>query len=119
MTDQRDPILERVFVAADQDATDETFTVQVMSGIDAMARWAFLGRLAVGLALTVAAALFAPALQSAVGALNETLRAPLFDLAANPPYRLFSPLNSAASLLVVAVIGLALSIRTFFTWLLA
>jgi hypothetical protein len=122
MMDERDPILERLFAAADKDMTDEAFTAGVMARADASRRWTLFGRLGAGLALAACAvllalALLAPGLHDAVGALNQTLQAPVVDLGGRRLPDAFSPVNTVAGVLALAGVGLLLAYRSLVAWL--
>ena len=47
MNNERDPMLESLFLQAEQKLADEEFTTNVMAGIDRRRRGFFIGRLSI------------------------------------------------------------------------
>lgn len=114
MTDERDPNLESLFAAAREDLAGALFTAQLTARIDAAERWTAAGRLCVGVALAACAVLVEPMLQDAVGALNQSVQAPLVNLDDQRLSYVLSPLNSVQGVLALAVAALLTAYRTLF-----
>ena len=99
MNDERDPILDSLLVAKQQNEVEDNFTAQVMSNVEKHRRNVIIGRFAI-VALVVALELLLSApLQNSVGAATQFLSTALFDLGDGWLAGIFAPLNSIAGLL--------------------
>lgn len=116
MTDERDPTLQTLFEAAQQDLAGEAFTSQVMSQTVKRNYRAVMGWICVGLVVAPCAWLVATPLQDAVHLLTQRLSpllsvVSLIDLDDHWPTQILTPVNNIASLIALGVIGLRLAYR--------
>lgn len=106
MNEERDPILESLFVQADRELIDEKFTARVMAGIDRRRRTMLIGRLSViGLLIVLELLLNAP-IQNSVGTVAGVLGSGLFQLDNEWAAYALGPLNSIAGLIGLTLLGL-------------
>ena len=110
---ERDPLLQQLFDLANRDLGGEAFVAGVMAQIDALRRRAIIAWLVAGLVLLAAAWLLTPTMVAAVGLLSQALPQALVDV--DEPSALagqvFSPLNSVAAVLAVAVLAIVIAYR--------
>ena len=111
MNDERDPLLETLFVQAERELTDEQFTADVMSGIRKRRHNVLAGRLSVVALLIALELLLNAPLQNSVGIFAQALTAGLFKVDNEWLAYAVGPLNSLAGLLGMVLIGLNLLFR--------
>ena len=106
MNDERDPLLESLFVQAEQECIDEQFTAKVMAGIDKRRRAVLMGRLCVIVLLVAIELMLNAPLQNSVGALTQVFSTSLFQVENEWLAYAFGPLNSIAGLIGVLLLGM-------------
>lgn len=116
MTTDQDPLLQKLFDAANQSLNDDEFNAGVMSKIDALRRRALIAWAATGLLLALAAWLLTPAMVGAVGLLSRALPQSLveFDQPAALIGQALSPLNSVAAIVAIGVLVIVYAYRKIF-----
>ena len=106
MNEERDPVLESLFVQAERELIDEQFTSRVMAGIDRRRRNMLIGRLAaIGLLVMLELLLNAP-IQNSVGTVAGTLGSGLLQLDNEWAAYALGPINSIAGLIGMTLLGL-------------
>ena len=105
MTDDRDPILQGLFVEAQQDLDGDGFIAQVLARTNRMRYQILTGLVCLGLMLAAGSWFFAIPLEAAQ-LIAQLLTIALIDLGDGWLAWLFSPVNNVASLLVLSVKGM-------------
>ena len=106
MTDDRDPLLQKLFAEARQDLAGEQFTAQVMAKTKILKYRNLAGGIAALLVALVLAWLFALPLQEFAQLITRFLAISLLDLGDSWLAWLLSPINNVASVLVICGKGL-------------
>ena len=106
MNDERDPLLETLFVQAERDLTDDQFTAHVMAGIRKRRFNVLAGRLTVVALLIALELLLNAPLQNSVGLFTQAMSEGLFQVNNEWLAYAVGPLNSIAGLLAMVLIGL-------------
>lgn len=94
MHDERDPDLQALFAAADEDLPEDGFVRNVLARIEADQRMRVRWMLLVGVLMATLLWVFGPALQQTVSLLTDALTAPLVVMEVMP---VVAPLNSVAA----------------------
>jgi len=116
MTMDRDPLLQQLFDLANGDLAGDAFIAGVMAEIDALRRRAIVAWIAAGLVLAVAAWLLTPTMVAAVGLLSQALPQSLVETEQPSALvgQVFSPLNSIAAVIAVAILAIVFAYRKIF-----
>lgn len=104
MIDERDPVLEALFVAENANEIDDNFTAKVMTNVEKRRRNVIIGRIAIVALLVALELLLSAPLQNSVGTVTRALSAPLLDLGGGQLTWIFAPFNSIAGLLGVVLL---------------
>lgn len=111
MTDERDPLLESLFVKAQQDFDDDQFVATCMSGVRRRSRQVIASRVAIAvLIVAFELALDAP-LKNSVGALASAMGTSLYEFDNEWLAFLMTPVNSVAGLVGLMLLGLHMLYR--------
>lgn len=105
MTDERDPILQQLFVEAHEELDGEMFTARVMQRSRFARYRTAAGWLAAALVLVVGAGVLFTPLQDLALLLGQGLTTALVDMGDGWWALVVSPINSVASVLVLLVKG--------------
>ena len=111
MNNERDPLLESLFLQAKQELVDEKFTANIMAGIDRRRRGFLIGRLSIIALLIVFELVMNTPLQDSVGALTGTMSRSLIPLENEWLTYALGPLNSIAGVLGVTLLGMQFLFR--------
>jgi hypothetical protein len=114
--DTRDPVLQALFVEAEQELAGEALTARVMAKTR-VRRYRLLGTVAAGVLLTFTVVWLAfgmPLFEFAL-LLSTALTTPLLDLGEGWLALLLLPLNTMASVLLILLRGLRLAQRKIFS----
>ena len=111
MNNERDPLLESLFLQAEQELIDEDFTTNVMAGIDRRRRGFLMGRLSIVVLLIVFELVMNTPLQDSVGMLTSTMSRSLIPLENEWLTYALGPLNSIAGVLGVTLLGIQFLFR--------
>ena len=105
MNEERDPRLEALFGEAEQELSDDRFTMQVMMSVERRRRRVLAGRLGIAAMLVAFELMLSAPLQSSVGILTDALAAPLIDVGSDWLALIAAPLNSVAGLVGMLFLG--------------
>ena len=113
---ERDPLLQKLFDIANENLAAEAFIAGVMAQIDALRRRAIIAWSVAGLVLVVAAWLLTPTLVGAVSLLSQALPQTLIEIKDTSALvnQVFSPLNSVAAVVALAVLVIVFAYRKIF-----
>ncbi len=111
MNDERDPVLESLFVQAERELVDDTYTAQVMAMVEKRHRNVTIGRLAIVLVIISFELLLSAPLQNSVGVLTEVLSTTLVDMENEWLALAVAPLNSVAGLIGMTFLGVHILYR--------
>ncbi len=111
MTSERDPVLQSLFDAAEQNLADAEFTGAVVDRINRRRRQLLLGRLAVVAAIVVLEIMLESPLRSSMGLVVEILGRDLVPVGDGWLGFLLAPLNSLAGLVGMTLLGINLLFR--------
>ena len=111
MNDERDPVLESLFVQAEQDLVDDGYTAQVMTRVAKRHRNVTIGRLVIVLVIVIFEFLLSAPLQDSVGVLTEALSTTLVELENEWVALALAPLNSIAGLIGMTFLGVLVLYR--------
>ncbi len=111
MNDERDPVLESLFVQAEQDLVDDGYTAQVMAKVAKRHRNVTIGRLVIVLVIVIFEFLLSAPLQDSVGVLTEALSTTLVELENEWMALALAPLNSIAGLIGMTFLGVHILYR--------
>ena len=111
MNKERDPLLESLFLQAQQELIDEDFTTKVMAGIDRRRRGFLIGRLSIIVLLIVFELVMNTPLQDSVGALTSAMSRTLIQLDNEWLTYALGPLNSIAGVVGVTLLGIQFLFR--------
>ena len=111
MNDERDPLLESLFLQAEQELADEEFTTNVMAGINRRRRGFLIGRLSIVVLLIVFELVMNTPLQNSVGMLTSTMSTTLIQLENEWLTYALGPVNSIAGVLGVTLLGMQFLFR--------
>ena len=111
MTSERDPELQSLFDAAEQNLADPEFTDAVVDRINRRRRQLLLGRLAVVAAIVVLEIMLESPLRSSMGLVVEILGRDLVPVGDGWLGFLVAPLNSLAGLVGMTLLGINLLFR--------
>ena len=114
MTDDRDPVLQNLFEAAEQRFDNEAFVADVMSQIDRMRRRSIIGWLCVGLALIPCAGLLAMLFQDILLVLAQVLPLTLIETEVEWFAQALAPVNTIGALVAFGFLGLRAAYRRIF-----
>ena len=114
MSDERDPVLQRLFDVAGQQTYDDTFVENVMSEINRSRRRVIIVWLVVGLVLLPVAGLVGAFVQDAFHVLGQILPATLIESEAEWLDRALAPVNTVGALVAFAFLGLRAAYRWIF-----
>lgn len=103
-----DPLIQHLFDDAKQDLAAEAFVTQVMRQIDNQKRWAIAGWVCISLAGIICGWLLAPLLQDAISVVAQMLSSTLIDIGSGRLAQIFAPINSAAGVITLGLLGLRL-----------
>lgn len=106
MTEERDPMLESLFDAADRELVDDAFTAKVASAVKAQRRRVMLGRLAIVALLAFVELLLDSPLQNSLGTVADMLVTSLIPVEHEWLEFIVAPINSVAGLLGMLLLGL-------------
>ena len=102
MTEERDPVLQALFVEARQELSDQEFTTQVMSRTQSL-RYRIMGSgVFIALLIVVVAGLFSFPLQEFALLVTQALGTELITVGDSLIAWLLTPINNLASLLVLS-----------------
>ncbi|XOV89673.1 MAG: hypothetical protein ACFHX7_07255 [Pseudomonadota bacterium] len=104
MTFERDPVLQSLFDAADQDIADAAFTQRVMERLNIRRRQILLGRIAVVVAIVVLEVMLESPLSNSMGLVVDTLARDLVPVGDGWLGFLLAPVNSLAGLVGVTLL---------------
>ena len=107
MNDERDPQLESLFTAAEQDFADDVFANEVSARIDDRRRRLVFGRVAVIVALVALEVLLESPVQQYLGAAANVLGTTLIPIEGEWLDFLLAPINSVAGLIGALLLGLS------------
>ncbi len=105
MNDERDPVLESLFVQAERELVDDTYTADVMAMVEKRRRNVTIGRLAIVLMIITFELLLSAPLQNSVGVLTQVLSTTLIELENEWVASAVAPLNSIAGLIGMTFLG--------------
>ena len=105
MNNERDPLLESLFLQAEQELIDEDIRTKVMAGIDRRRRRILIGRLSIIGLLIVFELFMNTPLQDSVGTLTRTMSTTLIPLQNEWLTYALGPLNSIAGVVGVTLLG--------------
>lgn len=111
MTSDRDPTLQSLFDAAEQNLADAEFTGAVVDRMNRRRRQLLLGRVAVVAAIVVLEIIPESPLRSSMGLVVEALSRDLVPVGDGWLGFLVAPLNSLAGLVGMTLLGLNLLFR--------
>ena len=111
MNNERDPMLESLFLQAEQKLADGEFTTNVMAGIDRRRRGFFIGRLSIIALLIVFELVMNTPIQDSVGTLTSTMSRTLIQLENEWLNYALGPLNSIAGVVGVTLLGMQFLFR--------
>ena len=111
MSDERDPLLESLFIKAERELVDEQFTASVMTGIDRRRRNVLIGRLSAVVLLVALELLLNAPLQNSVGTLTQVMSTSLVQLENEWLAYAVGPLNSIAGLVGMTLLGMHFMFR--------
>ena len=111
MNDERDPLLESLFLQAEQELIDEDFTTNIMAGIERRRRGFMIGRLSIIVLLIVFELVMNTPLQDSVGMLTSTMSRTLIQLENEWLTYALGPLNSIAGVVGVTLLGMQFLFR--------
>ena len=105
MNDERDPVLESLFVQAERELVDDTYTADVMAMVEKRRRNVTIGRLAIVVVIITFELLLSAPLQNSVGVLTQVLSTTLIELENEWVASAVGPLNSIAGLIGMTFLG--------------
>jgi len=111
MNNERDPLLESLFLQAEQELMDEDFTTNVMAGINRRRRGFLIGRLSIIVLLIVFELVMNTPLQDSVGTLTSTMSRTLIQLENEWLTYALGPMNSIAGVVGVTLLGMQFLFR--------
>lgn len=111
MNEVRDPALERLFSQAETDLVDEAMTNRVMDRLSRRRRNVILGRAGIVVAIIAFELLLSAPLNDRLGAFMRVLSASLIEIEGEWLAAIAAPLNSAAGLIGLLLLGLHLLFR--------
>ncbi len=111
MNDERDPVLESLFVQAEQDLVDDGYTAQVMAKVANRHRNVTIGRFVIVLVIVIFEFLLSAPLQDSVGVLTQVLSTTLVQLENEWMALALAPLNSIAGLIGMTFLGVHILYR--------
>lgn len=111
MNNERDPVLESLFLEAKQELKDEAFTTNVMAAINRRRRGFLIGRLSVIVALIVFELVMNTPIQNSVGTLTGTMSASLIPIENEWLTYALGPVNSIAGVVGVTLLGMQFLFR--------
>lgn len=115
MTTDRDPVLQSLFVAAQQEMAGDAFTERLMSRIGKLRRRTLSAWIGVGFVVAVAAWLLTGPVVSAVNLGAQFLPKSLIELDNQVLADVVAPVNSVAILVAVGILGLRAIYRKIFS----
>ncbi len=114
MTDDRDPVLQRLFDIAGQQTWDDAFVEDVMVQINRKRRRAIIAWLVVGIVLLPVAGLVGAFAQDVFQILSQVLPSTLVESEAEWFDRVLAPVNTVGALFAFAFLGLRAAYRWIF-----
>ncbi len=102
MTEERDPVLQALFVEARRELSDEEFTAQIMARTQNLRYRIMVGGLFVALLVLVVAGLFSLPLQEFALLITQVLSTELITVGNGLVTWVFAPVNNLAGLLVIS-----------------
>ncbi len=115
MTNDRDPVLQKLFAESEEDLDGDVFTARVMSQAGRVNRVSIARRLVLGILLLVCAWFAAAPLLHASALLTQGLLAPLLPLESGLFTLLLAPVNSYAAGLALVLLVVAAACRRLFS----
>ena len=106
MSDERDPRLEAVFAAAQPEAPNGEFADKVMADVESRRRNIFLTRVALILMIIALEVMLNAPIQGTIGAAINALGKPIIEIANPWMSTALAPVNSAAGIVGVILLGL-------------
>lgn len=106
MSDERDPLLETLFAQANAEPVDNDFCDRVMASIERRRRNVLIGRISLVAVLVAFEFLLSAPLQNSVGSAMQVLSTSLLDVGNEWLAAIVAPLNSAAGVIGVLLLGL-------------
>lgn len=111
MTDERDPQLEALFAAAEEDLADDAFVRTITEQLSGRRRRLFAGRIAVLLLIVALEVALESPLQQSMGVVTELLGTPVFSIRGDWLEFALGPINTVAGLVGTVLVMLHLLIR--------
>ena len=111
MNNERDPLLESLFLQAEQELGEDDFTKNVMTGVDRRRRGFLIGRISIVVLLIVFELVMNTPLQDSVGTLTSTMSRTLVPLENEWLTYALGPLNSIAGVLGITLLGMQFLFR--------
>ena len=106
MTDERDPLLEKLFAESRNEPFDAAFCDRVMENVEKRRRTVFAGRIAIVALLLLSELLLSAPLQNSFGVVTEALGRALFSVNNEWLATAVEPVNSIAGVIGVILLGL-------------
>jgi hypothetical protein len=106
MTDERDPLLERLFAESRSEPADNAFCERVMASVEKRRRNVFAGRMAIVALLLLSELLLSAPLQNSFGIITEALGGALVPVTNEWLAMAVEPVNSIAGVIGVILLGL-------------
>ena len=114
MTTERDPMLQSLFDAAEQNLSDQEFTNAVFERAEKSSRNVQIFRMAILAFIILLEVLLESPLRNSLGVMVEVLDMDLFELGDGWLGFLVAPLNSLAGIVAVTLLGVNLMFRRLF-----
>ena len=106
MTDERDPLLEKLFAESKCEPAGDVFCEGVMASVERRRRNVFAGRISIVALLLLSELLLSAPLQNSFGIVTEALGGALFAVNNEWLAMAVEPINSIAGVVGVVLLGL-------------